>query len=147
MYITTLKTTIMKTLTIFTALIISVSICTGQKDSLNSEIQRDIQIELSARVIEGQVYFKLLMLNESQPGFYSVVKEYADGTFESVEMREIAVNTINQPLMYCFVDKPKSLPAQYKLLRISNEVEYIKTWLWSELGNGICVDKRFVAAD
>lgn len=137
----------MKTLTIFTALLLYVSICAGQKDYLNSEIQRDIQVELSTRVIEGEIYFKLLMLNESKPGFYSLVKEYADGTFESVEMKEIAVNTINQPLMYCFADKSKSAPTKYKLLRISNEVEYIKTWHCSELGEGICVDEIFVLTE
>jgi hypothetical protein len=111
----------------------TLSLTAGNMDSLKLETKRDVQVELSARVIEGEVYFKLLMLNESKPGFYSLVKEYADGTFESVGLKEIGVNTINQPLMYCFVDKSKSIPVKYKLSRISNEVETLKTWVCSEL--------------
>ncbi len=122
-------------------LLISVSLTAGNMDSLKKETKRDIQVELSARVIEGNVYFKLLMLNESKPGFYSLVKEYADGTFESVGLKEIGVNTINQPLMYCFVDKSKSIPVKYTLSRISHEVETLKTWDFSNLWGVIYEDQ------
>ncbi len=125
-------------ITLFAILLFSMTMRAGEKDTLNVEVERDIQVDLSVRVIEGNVYFKLLMLNESKSGFYSLVKENVDGTMESVGVKEIGVNTINQPLMYCFVDKNVTSLVSYRLVRISQEVESVKTWNCNEIGTGIC---------
>jgi hypothetical protein len=117
------------------------------EDSLKKEQNRDVLVELSAKVYGGNVYFKLLMLNESKPGIYSLTREYADGSIESVGIKSIAVNTINQPIWYSFVDKSETRPVSYRLVRVSNEVEVVSIWHCSEIENGICLDKTLATIE
>ena len=105
-------------------------------DSL--KVNRDVQENLTVRIVEGKIYFNLTMINESKPGVYSLVKTYSDGTFESVGIKDIAVNTINHPLLYCFMenDIPK-VNVVYKLIRISFNVETVQTWKYYSIQNKI----------
>ena len=92
-------------------------------------IVRDTLISVTARHYENSNYFQLKMLNESKAGFYSMVRIYADGTIESVAIKSITVNTINQPLLYCFADKKTpNVNFTYALYRISDKNEIVQLW-------------------
>jgi len=128
---------IFKTLTaILVTLLISFNGYSTTLDSL--AIERDVQKSLTAKVVENNIYFNLEMLNESKPGMYSLVKTFPDGTFESVGLKDIAVNTINQPLLYSFVDnkKPNSI-VTYSLIRVSLNVETVECWQYYPIENTI----------
>jgi hypothetical protein len=102
-------------------------------------LKRDSMVDLTYRLIDRSVYFKLKMLNESQNGFYSMVREFNDGSFESVDIRQMVANEINQPIMYCFVDK--AIPVvnfTYVLMRISNETEEVSRWSYCAETGQIC---------
>lgn len=97
--------------------------------SETTTIERDKLISVTGRHYENSNYFKLKMLNESKAGFYSMVRIYPDGRIESVEIKNITVNTINKPLLYCFVDKQTpNVDFTYALYRISNENEIVQLW-------------------
>ena len=59
----------------------------GDSTQVTTSLERDKQVSLEGKVARNIVYFKLLMLNESKDGFYSMVKEHANGEFESVDVR------------------------------------------------------------
>jgi len=115
------------------------------KDSAGIEMSRDIMVDMSARVHTGTVYFNLSMLNESKPGVYSLVKQFEDGSFVSVGIKEIGVNTINQPILYSFKDAPlETKPHSYLLVRISNDSEVVGKWYCSycpDMPSGFCIDE------
>lgn len=144
----------MKTLksiaTVF-ALLTSVLGIASNNDTLTNELPRDVQVNLTARVYEGKVYINLTMLNESKPGVYSLVKTYDDGSFESVSLKDVGVNTINRPLLYSFSDNPlESKPYSYVLVRISHSAEVVGTWYCSyfpDIPNGVCVDEAIFAVN
>jgi basic membrane lipoprotein Med (substrate-binding protein (PBP1-ABC) superfamily) len=138
----------MKTLRII-SLAVAVLITTtfmAQSPEASSEENRDVLVDLTAKVHEGNIYFNLSMVNESKPGVYSMVKMYKDGSFESLGMKEIAVNTINKPILYSFTDKSVGdASVTYKLVRISSETEIVKTWNCSEVANSICLEEALFA--
>jgi hypothetical protein len=110
------------------------------------EEERDVLVSVSAQVHDGGVYFNLSMINESKPGVYSLVRIHNDGTFHSVGMKEIAVNNINKPILYSFADKSvEDTSVSYKLVRISDETEVVKTWNCSEVANSICLEEALFA--
>jgi len=134
--------------TIFILMIISSSSFAVTSDYSVSDtskvIQRDVEKSLTAKVIGDKIYFKLTMLNESKPGMYSLVKTYADGTFESIGIKDIAVNTINQPLLYSFVEENKSdVNVSYDLIRISFNVEPVESWQYCPLQDKVCTSELF----
>lgn len=103
------------------------------------DLKRDSMVDLSYRVIDRTVYFKLKMMNESKNGFYSMVREFKDGSFESVDIRQMVANEINQPIMYCFVDN--AIPVvdfTYVLVRISDSTEEISRWSYCAETGQIC---------
>lgn len=123
--------------TVLFLMMISISGFSTNLDTNN--VERNIQADLTARVVEDKIYFNLSMLNESKPGVYSLVKTFSDGTFESVGIKDIAVNTINQPLLYSFVDDNKSDEnVSYDLIRISLEVETVESWQYCPIEDRIC---------
>lgn len=96
-----------------------------------TSIERDKLISITATCFESNNYFKLKMLNESKAGFYSMARIYADGTIESVAIKRITVNTINQPLLYCFADKQTpNVDCTYALYRISEKNEMLQLWYY-----------------
>jgi hypothetical protein len=111
-------------------------VCHGEKETTDpakkseaTAIERDKLISVTGRHFENNNYFKLKMLNESKAGFYSMVRIYPDGKIESVEIKNITVNTINKPLLYCFVDKQTpNVDFTYALYRISSENEIVQLW-------------------
>ena len=105
----------------------------------SNRVERDVQKSISAKVVGDKIYFNLTMLNESVPGVYSLVKTFQDGTSESVGIKEVAVNTIGQPLLYSFVDENKSDElVSYDLIRISLEAETVETWQYCPKEDRIC---------
>lgn len=107
--------------------------------NVESGIKRDSLVDVSYRMIDSAVYFKLLMMNDSKDGYYSMIRVFDDGRFESVDIRQMIANEINQPILYCFVDKALPLvDFTYILLRIADNTEEIKRWSYcAETGN-IC---------
>lgn len=105
------------------------------------ELELDKQISISGKCAENVAYFKLLMLNESKDGVYSMVKEFDDGTKVSVGTRLINANTIDSPLMYSFVDR--DLPeedANYILYRITDETVVVKSWKYCSDEKELCIN-------
>ena len=85
------------------------------------------KVSVDARLIKDRVYFRLLMLNEEKESVYSLVREYENGTFESVEAKFGHKNDINLPLLYCFVDKEiPTVDFTYTLYRISDETKIVQ---------------------
>jgi len=100
--------------------------------SESASIERDKLIGVTGRHYENNNYFKLKMQNESKAGFYSMARIYPDGKNESVEIKNITVNSINQPLLYCFVDrKTPNVDFTYALYRISDKNEIVQLWHYS----------------
>ena len=100
---------------------------------------RDKQVSLSAKCVNNVVYLKLRMLNESKSGFYSLVREFADGTFESVGVREIVANNINTPLLYSFMDNEvPDMDVNYVLYRITDESVEVKRWNYCATNQQLC---------
>lgn len=131
----------MKIILMTLMILVSSAVLAGSKDSVETDLERDVMVSLTGEVYNGNVYFNLLMLNESKPGVYSLVKQCADGTLESIGMKDIGVNTINEPLLYSFVDKSTdTAPVSYRLIRISFEVETIMVWNCGKTDQGICLD-------
>ena len=97
------------------------------------------QVSLDARIIKDQVYFRLVMLNEEKESAYSLVREYENGTIESVEVRFGHKNEINSPLLYCFVDEEiPTVDFTYTLYRISDETKIVQKWNYCAKEKEIC---------
>ncbi|MFT5778849.1 MAG: hypothetical protein ACI837_001806 [Crocinitomicaceae bacterium] len=107
----------------------------GNGDKDKSE-DRDQQVSVTGKQTQDLVYFKLLMINESTDGVYSMVKKFDDGTFVSVAIRNFYANCIDAPLMYSFVDRDLSdEDVTYVLYRISDGSEVVQSWRY-------CADKK-----
>jgi hypothetical protein len=90
---------------------------------------RDLLVSVTGKQTQDLVYFKLLMMNESTDGVYSMVKKFDDGTFESVAIRNFYANCIDAPLLYSFVDRELSdEDVTYVLYRISDGSEVVQSW-------------------
>jgi hypothetical protein len=97
------------------------------------------QVSVDARLINDRVYFRLVMLNEEKKSAYSLVREYENGTFESVEVRFGHKNEINLPLLYCFVDEEiPTVDFTYTLYRISDETKIVQRWNYCANEKEIC---------
>ena len=136
-------TLIKVTLFFFTAFV-SLTALAGNNDTLKTDSpKRDILESVTARVYDNSVYFNLVITNESKPGFYSLVKVFDDETTESVEIKNIFVNILNQPLLYSFKDKNLSnKPVTYMLIRISFDTEIVQTWKCNDLSGYFCIEKN-----
>ncbi len=109
-------------------------------------MERDVQVDLTHRIHEGNIYFKLLMLNESQSGFYSMVKYFENGDYASVDVRQMVANTINQPLMYSFTDE--DVPREdvtYVLYRIAEGTEEVGRWNYCSTEHTLCPDAELAS--
>jgi hypothetical protein len=136
----------MKTFRILSLVFTVLFATTLTAQTTTSSEDRDVLVDLTAKVHAGNVYFNLSMINESKPGVYSLVKVYNDGSLESVGMKEIAVNNINKPILYSFADKDvNETSVAYKLIRISTNTEVVKTWKCSEVENSICIEEAIFA--
>ncbi|NRA12579.1 MAG: hypothetical protein HRT57_11550, partial [Crocinitomicaceae bacterium] len=101
--------------------------------------QRDSMVELSFRMIESNIYFKLKMLNETKNGYYSMVRVFEDGSSESVDIRQMVANEINQPILYCFTDEEvPTVDFTYVLVRITAEYKEVKRWNYCATTKLIC---------
>ena len=113
-------------------------------DSINdggnpNSLKRDSMVSLSYKLVNDVAYFKLKMINESKDGFYTMVREFSDGSFESVDVRQMNANMINIPLLYCFVDKElPSVDFTYVLRRMSDEITEISRWYYCSANDEIC---------
>ena len=86
------------------------------------------------------------MLNESKDGFYSMVKEHANGEFESVDVRQMVANTINSPLLYSFSDEAISdMDVTYVLYRISDETIEVQRWKYCVNEKQLCPDSMLAS--
>lgn len=96
-------------------------------------------VGVKTRVLEGRVYFNLTMLNEEKESVYSLVRQFEDGSFTSVDLRFGVKNSINTPLLYCFVDKevPK-IDFIYCLYRISDKTTTIQKWHYCASDKELC---------
>jgi hypothetical protein len=95
-------------------------------------LERDRQVSLTAKLVSDHVYFNLKMLNESETGFYSMVREFTNGEVESVDSRQMVANTIDTPLLYSFIEE--ELPENdvtYVLYRIASETTVVQKWNYS----------------
>ena len=82
-------------------------------------------------------------MNESRDGYYSMVREFKNGTFESVDIRQMVANEINQPILYCFVDKEvPGVDFTYVLIRISDSTQEVKRWNYCAETGVICPEHR-----
>ncbi len=96
-------------------------------------------IEISARSISDRNYFKILIQNEEESSVYSLVREYANGEFESVDLKFGHKNNINQPIWYSIVDK--DVPCRdfkYTLYRITATAQVLKQWDYNSETNELC---------
>lgn len=85
------------------------------------------------------VYFKLLIKNESKASVFSMVREYPNGEFESVEVKFGVVNRINTPILYTFLDR--DVPDRdftYVLYRITDTSEVLKKWDYCSNEKELC---------
>lgn len=104
-----------------------------------NQIERDKQAGISARCVQGAAYFKLLMLNESKDGVYTLVKEFPNGEKETLGVRYINANTIDSPLMYSFVDNELSdEDVIYVLYRITDETVVVRYWQYCSDEKALC---------
>lgn len=104
-----------------------------------NSVKRDSMVGLSCQMVNNVVYFKLKMFNESKDGFYSMVREFSDGSFESVDIRQMNANTINLPILYCFVDREiPSVDFTYVLRRMSDEITEVSRWDYCSTNKEIC---------
>lgn len=122
----------MKTIALFFAVAVlglSTAFTDNTNTTIDEPIEIDKQVSLTGKYMNDVVYFKLLMLNESKDGVYSMVKKFKDGTMESIGIRYFHANSINVPLMYSFMDKDLSkVDVTYELYRISDESQLVQSW-------------------
>lgn len=122
----------------------------GSTDSsgVDDQFKRDVQVSLTGKYIQDMVYFNLRMLNESKDGFYSMVKEYANGEFVSVDVRQMIANTINSPLLYSFSDEEVPLEdVTYILYRISDNTVEVDRWVYCAHEKKLCDADPLVASN
>lgn len=102
------------------------------------DIQRDVVVDLNAKVYGSKAYFNLVMLNESKNGVYSLVRFNSDSTLVSIGLIDAVPNKINQKLVYSFHDDelPNS-DAQYVLYRLGDTSEQLITWKYHKENNEV----------
>ena len=111
-------------------------------DNGTPTLERDKLISLSGRFLNEKIYFKLTMLNESQGGVYTLMREYSDEKVEMVDFKTITTNMINSPLLYCFVDeKIPNTDFMYVLYRKSNENKQIAKWQYCSDLKELCPEE------
>lgn len=123
------------------ASLLFISLPPKKSDSLamDEPVKSEQIVEISARTIKNNNYFKLLMKNEDKSSAYSLVRVYENGEFESVGIRFGHVNTIDQPIWYSFVDREvPNKDFTYTLLRISEETVVMKKWTYCKDSKEIC---------
>lgn len=119
------------------------SISSNDPVDLQSSSKRDSIVDLSCRMLDKNIYFKLKMMNESRDGYYSMVREFKNGTFEPVDIRKMVANEINQPILYCFVDKEvPGVDFTYVLIRISDSTQEVMRWNYCAETDVICPEHR-----
>ena len=102
-------------------------------------IERDKQVSLTAKLVSDHIYFNLKMKNESETGFYSMVRVLPDGEIESVDTRQMVANTIDKPLLYSFVeDELPIYDVDYVLYRIASETQVVQTWSYCAADHKLC---------
>jgi len=125
----------MKNITAILTLLILTSSFTSQYNTngeiipVVSKIERDKQLNLTAKILMDKLYINLTMLNESETGIYLMIRKFPDGTIEYVDSRQILENTINTPILYSFIEK--CLPtqnAEYIVYRGALESTIVKKW-------------------
>ena len=89
-------------------------------------------VSITGKSKQNVVYFKLLIKNENKASFYSMVREFSNGDFESVQIQNGVENNINTPIMYTFRDCTTPVEnCTYTLYRISDGSEVMKKWSYN----------------
>lgn len=99
--------------------------------------------ELRALALEGKVYINMSAMNEVETGVYSLIRRYADGSFESVGIKDAHPNQLNQPLLYSFRDNevPEE-DVRYELIRINyKDNPLIASWTYDAQTASISLDQ------
>lgn len=95
-------------------------ILTGNVFGQNAYTKKEVITKLSAIEAEGNIYFNLAIKNETEDGYYLLIRKHQDGTFKSIGTKKTHPNQLNQPILYSFTDK--DVPVQdvaYDLIRIN----------------------------
>lgn len=87
--------------------------------------------KLTAKVVDETVYFNVTLDRETERCIYSMVRFNADGSMESIGLKDGIKNPNNLPLLYSFkdTDKPK-VDVEYALYRIGADSEVIARWTY-----------------
>lgn len=133
----------MKTIKYILVAVILTFVRTNQANVVNTvtdvnaeTLKRDVLIDIKEYVVEEHAYINLRMLNESKEGVYTLVKSDENGKAELVDSKEIAVNTINKPVLYSFKEAElENKDCEYTLYRISRSVEVVQSWCY-------CVEQK-----
>ncbi len=122
---------------VFSAELISIEVKSPYDHEKEKIVEKKVSVD--ARLINDRIYFRLVMLNEEKESAYSLVREFKNGTIESVELRFGHKNEINSPLLYCFVDEEiPTVDFTYTLYRISDETKIIQKWNYCANEKEIC---------
>lgn len=87
--------------------------------------------KMDAQVVDGKIYFKVVMSTESENSLYSLVRHNADGSVTSVGIKEGFSNPNNISLLYCFQDELPTEDVEYSLYRIASDSRKIVHWDFS----------------
>lgn len=83
----------------------------------------------NATYAEGQIYFNITMDYELEKSMYSLVRVNADGSIESIGIKNGFVNLNQLPLRYSFKDgEAPTADTEYELYRIGSESALIAVW-------------------
>ncbi len=90
--------------------------------------------KMTALKYESTVYFNFSIKNESEEGWYVLIKECELGGESVLGMKKGHCNQLNTPLVYSFKDDNiHCCKAVYKLMKIKdNTQETIATWEYSK---------------
>ncbi len=102
-------------------------------------VENSGNMELNARVFEGNVYFNVKFTNEKHDGFYSLVRIDENEEVSSIGVKEATPNNLNLPLLYSFSDQDvPSENVSYQLILITIEgSELIGAWNYNHSENSI----------
>ncbi len=105
-----------------------VEICSDSTKQKGNESIEEV-VSITGKSNSNVVYFKLLIKNEKKASVYSMVKEFKNGMFESVQVQYGVPNSINTPIMYTFRDpEAPEEDCTYALYRISDGSEVMQKW-------------------
>lgn len=132
---------------LITSAILTLSIFSSHLYASSSSISNENNKAIPTHNIENKkatianddaIYFNITMNFESEKCMYSLVKLNADGSIESIGIKNGFKNLNNLPLRYSFTDNTLSdNDVQYVLYRIGSDSELIAQWVYSATDHSI----------